>query len=90
MFTIKYSKTFTVYINECHGDGNDEEDKIQPKVISANNYNFMLLRRDSSQMIQTLKGINNHNYTLIKTEEWFGNCDFCGLENKLFIHSNKK
>jgi len=88
MFTIKYNKIFTIYINECHGD--DKEDKIQPKVISANNYNFMLLRLDSASMIQTLKGINNHNYNLIKTEEWVGNCDFCNTQNELFIYSNKK
>ena len=88
MFTIKYSKTFTVYINEC--DSDDEGDKIQPKIMSANNHNFMLLRRDSSQIIDALNGINKHkSYGLIRKNGWAGNCDFCNTRNELFIHSNK-
>jgi len=86
MFTIKYSKTFTVYINECDSD----DDKIQPKVISANNHNFMLLRRDTAQIIDALNGINKHKSRgLIKKDGWVGNCDFCNTRNELFIHSNK-
>ena len=49
----------------------------------------MLLRRDSISMIEMLDGINKDKSFLNKKEGWDGNCDFCGIFNKLYIHSNK-
>lgn len=87
-FTITYSKKFWLFDESDE----DNEDTQFPLVISSNNRNFMLLKRESASMVKMLEEISSNKLSLnnlTKKEGWFGKCEFCGFENNLFIHSGK-